>query len=251
MKILTIGNSFSVDATAYLPRMARISGIDVVCGTLFIGGCSLERHWNNICNDTPDYIFYVNGEPHENYTVERAVLYDNWDIVVLQQASHLSGVEDSYFPYTEQIFKYVKDKLKDAKVFFHETWAYDIYTTHYAYKKYDSNQTVMYNALKRCYGIAAEKIGVKIIPSGDVIQRLRALPEFDRENGGQSLNLDDGSHMHTVFGRYAVSAVWYEYLCGGNILSNDFLPDADELTERDLRLLDVIKRNVHSFLLSF
>ena len=48
IKILAIGNSFSQDATHYLQQIAAADTVDMKVVNLYIGGCSLERHWNNI-----------------------------------------------------------------------------------------------------------------------------------------------------------------------------------------------------------
>lgn len=45
VKILAVGNSFSEDATFYLPQIAEAGGKSLILGRLYIGGCSLERHW--------------------------------------------------------------------------------------------------------------------------------------------------------------------------------------------------------------
>ena len=47
MNILAIGNSFSRDATAYLHQLLTASGMENTVVNLYIGGCSLERHWQN------------------------------------------------------------------------------------------------------------------------------------------------------------------------------------------------------------
>ena len=47
-KVLAIGNSFSRDATCYLHQIAKGAGVDAKIVNLYIGGCSLERHWQNI-----------------------------------------------------------------------------------------------------------------------------------------------------------------------------------------------------------
>ena len=47
-KILCIGNSFSEDATTFLNPMLTSYGIDTLVVNLFIGGCSLQQHWENI-----------------------------------------------------------------------------------------------------------------------------------------------------------------------------------------------------------
>jgi len=46
MNILSIGNSFSEDATRYLHRISKIGGA-IVNNEIYIGGCSLEQHAKN------------------------------------------------------------------------------------------------------------------------------------------------------------------------------------------------------------
>jgi len=52
IRILAIGNSFSVDALHYFKQTADAAGIETECVNLYIGGCSLERHAENIQNDS-------------------------------------------------------------------------------------------------------------------------------------------------------------------------------------------------------
>ena len=44
-KVLAIGNSFSEDATHFLHQICESSGIENEVVNLYVGGCSLERHW--------------------------------------------------------------------------------------------------------------------------------------------------------------------------------------------------------------
>ena len=53
--ILAIGNSFSQDATHYLHQIAEADGVETKVVNLYIGGCSLERHWQNIVTGAADY----------------------------------------------------------------------------------------------------------------------------------------------------------------------------------------------------
>ena len=62
MKILAIGNSFSQDATHYLHQIAAADQVDLDVVNLYIGGCSLERHWMNIQNEAEEYLYEENGE---------------------------------------------------------------------------------------------------------------------------------------------------------------------------------------------
>ena len=62
MKILSIGNSFSQDAHRWLYDIAATDNFDMETVNLFIGGCSLETHWNNVINKKSDYEMYGNNE---------------------------------------------------------------------------------------------------------------------------------------------------------------------------------------------
>ena len=57
LKVLAIGNSFSEDATSYIKQMSLADNIDLRVANAFIGGCSLEHHYNNITNGAKDYLF--------------------------------------------------------------------------------------------------------------------------------------------------------------------------------------------------
>ncbi len=65
MKILSIGNSFSQDAQKWLHKLARLNGFNVETANLYIGGCSLEKHWNNVVNDNEHYVLELNGSSTE------------------------------------------------------------------------------------------------------------------------------------------------------------------------------------------
>jgi hypothetical protein len=59
-KILSIGNSFSQDAQRYLHKTAKNEGVDTKCVNLYIGGCSLKRHYINILENNAEYDFEFN-----------------------------------------------------------------------------------------------------------------------------------------------------------------------------------------------
>ena len=74
--VLCIGNSFSQDATRYLHQ---ISGEELFVRNLYIGGCSLERHCNNIVNDVADYEYQKNGRCLKMISVAQALKKKKWD----------------------------------------------------------------------------------------------------------------------------------------------------------------------------
>ena len=47
-KVLMIGNSFSICCLQHLPQVAADRGVDLDLASLYIGGCSLQRHWENV-----------------------------------------------------------------------------------------------------------------------------------------------------------------------------------------------------------
>ena len=58
IRILAIGNSFSDDATQYLPDLLEAAGIhNVILGRLYIGGCTLERHCKEFETNGHEYVY--------------------------------------------------------------------------------------------------------------------------------------------------------------------------------------------------
>jgi hypothetical protein len=241
-KILAIGNSFSEDAVAYLHDMAACGGYETKVVNLYIGGCSLKTHWENIAGNAADYSYQLNGvDTGQRVSIQETLIRDDWDFVTLQQASSGSGIPETYYPYINQISEYVQKHVPAAKQLIHQTWAYETDSGHEGFAKYNNNQQTMYAALKAAYKKAAETLGLEIIPSGDVIQALRKTPPFNYTEGGLSL-CRDGYHLHLIYGRYAAAAVWYEFILKGNIMENSFVPPADN---PDSGLVETIKETVH------
>ena len=127
MKILSIGNSFSDDAQRYLREIAIAEGVEIETLNLCIGGCSLQRHADNIKTGKRDYLFHYNGNVNcdDLITIDEGISMREWDIVTLQQVSTDSFKEDSFYPYVYEIAEYVKEKLPNAKTYIHQTWAYE------------------------------------------------------------------------------------------------------------------------------
>lgn len=114
--ILAIGNSFSEDATYYLHKIASAAGIDTKVVNLYIGGCPLERHWQNLESGEPGYMYQLNGSHTERYvSIQEALAEEEWDYIVTQQASHDSGWAETYEPFLGLLTEYVKEKVPGAE----------------------------------------------------------------------------------------------------------------------------------------
>lgn len=246
-KILAIGNSFSEDATHFLHHIAKASGIDTKVVNLYIGGCSLETHWHNIEEDAKLYLYQRDGKATKQYvSIKDVLVEDEWDFVITQQASHDSGIQETYYPYINQFFQYIKEYAPKAERLLQETWAYELDSTHECFGRYNNNQQEMYKRLCDAYSRAASELKVRIIPCGDVLQEARTKESFQYGKGGMSL-CRDGFHMHYIYGRYLLAATWYEVIFGRSILDNIYIPETvfapDE--EVDLNKLNLIKECVH------
>ncbi|MBR5473024.1 MAG: DUF4886 domain-containing protein, partial [Clostridia bacterium] len=151
IKILALGNSFSVDAMEYLWQICEDGGAtNVVLGNMYIGGCTLDKHWTNIQNDNYSYTYYTNTNgvwnTQSNTAISKALADEEWDIITVQQASGSSGLPSNYTK-LNNILSYLKTAEPNAKVLWHMTWAYQGDSTHDAFPNYNKNQVTMYNAI--------------------------------------------------------------------------------------------------------
>ena len=219
MKILSIGNSFSQDGVFYLHQIAAAAGFDIETVNLVIGGCSLERHWNNIRSGSKEYAFEVNGrlEKEEPVSLNDVIAGQKWDFVTLQQVSHLAGILPTYHPFIESLFEFVCAGAPGAEIVLHQTWNYPPDSDHSGFVNYGRNPKRMYKAVRKTYKTAARQLGgLRIIPSGDAI--------YSAAKSGINL-YRDGFHMSIIHGRYLLGLVWFRFFTGMDVSAVDFRPD--------------------------
>jgi hypothetical protein len=227
IKILAIGNSFSIDAMEYLWHILRAGGVEeVTLGNLYIPGCSVTLHADNILNDAHTYIYFKNtdGIWHQSpeFSLADGLSDEEWDIITLQQASHDSGLPETYERQGEVIDYVMTHKRNpDAVMYWHMTWAYQSDSDHWAFPRYDCDQTTMYNAILNAVEseILPNPAYGGVIPSGVAIQNLRATPVGDTVTR-------DGFHMSESHGRYAAALTWALALCGVDPDTVDWIPEA-------------------------
>lgn len=243
--ILAIGNSFSRDATAYLHDVCENMGIPVHVVNLYIGGCPLERHWNNVVTGERSYQYQENGVTTDRYVSIQDMLHlKPWDFIVTQQSSHDSGWLDTYEPFAGLLFDHLKKEVPGAAICMQQTWAYETDSDHGCFIRYNKDQTEMYIRSRANYHTIADKYGIPLIPCGDVIQNIRKNPEFNVAEGGRSI-CRDGFHMHYLYGRYALSCTWAKSLLNAPIEKCTFIPrcvDTEEVC--DEKLLNIVKNEV-------
>lgn len=209
LKILAIGNSFSVDATTFLWNILDDAGVEeLIVGNAQIGGCSLDKHWTMAQSGEEAYSYtkYTSsGKTSVKCSLIDAVTDEAWDIVTLQQVSQSSGMPETYTHLPDMI-DFVVSNCPNVYVDinFHMTWAYQQGFERKAFTdNYNADQITMYNAIVNTVKsvVLEDKTISRVLPSGTTIQNLRT------SYLGDSLNRD-GTHLTTDVGRYAAGLTW-------------------------------------------
>ena len=222
MKILCIGNSFSEDATSYLSRAAANQGIEIYAENLFIGGCSLEQHYNNMISGEKAYDIEISGDnTHIKTSLSEALEKENWDIVTVQQASHFSAFYSTYQPYAAELVGFIRKKQPEAKVYIHQTWAYEDNSQRLADNGFSARKE-MFEKIKESYRLALKDCDADgFIPSGQVFENMAAK--------GIKCHRDT-FHASLGAGRYALALTWIKALTGADINENSFTDTAEPVS---------------------
>ena len=216
VKILAIGNSFSVDAMQHLYTVLKAEGVEqIVLGNLYIGGCTLDKHSANAASGEKLYKYYKNTTGMwETYPTMVSMQYgvqdEQWDIITMQQGSPKSGIAKEYQPYLDSLIAFVNENKTnpDAKFYWHMTWAYQADSTHAAFANYGNDQHAMYMGIVNSVKEAVEPTQAfeKLLPVGTAIQNART------GFVGDTLTRD-GFHLSDL-GRIIASYTWYAVIDG-------------------------------------
>ena len=233
IKVLAIGNSFSEDAVEQnLHEIAAADGVTMIVGNLYIGGCSIDRHVQNIQKDAAAYAYRkVNAKGVKTSTkdtpLSKAIVDEKWDYVSVQQVSGLSGQLQSYGS-LPVLVKWVREKAPQAHLLFHQTWAYASDSKHADFKRYDNSQQQMTGAIRYATTQAANNVGITtIVPSLKAIYYARqSMPESDITR--------DGYHLNKRFARYIAAATWYATISGKPVSGNTYCPE--NMTAEELQI---------------
>lgn len=204
VSILFLANSFSDDTIQYMPEIARDFGYELDLYNLYIGGCDINHHINNILNRVKEYeLRSYNKEKQTWETFYNIASTDfipsrKWDYIVLQQSSYFSGLPNG-LENIETLVELVKDLAnKDVKLVWNMTWAYPKYSDLEVFKNdYKNDQNFMYQSILNNVKerIVTNKDFEKIIPNGTALQNAR---EYIDEH----LLHRDGFHLGYQFGRF-------------------------------------------------
>lgn len=234
-KILSISNSFGVDATRYLYGVCRAAGEPVKVVTLYIGGCSLYRHYRNLLADEAAYAYYINGmDSGLKVSIRRALLSDEWDEVSTQQCSPDSGDWESYFPFLAELAAEIRRCAPKATLRLQETWSFAEDCPRFGLTQFTTREQ-MIPAVRDCYRRAAETVGADgIIPAMEAMNLLYTRAPQDTYR--------DGFHASLGLGRYTLACLWYAVLFGADPTGNSFRDFDKPLTEQQVALAQAIAK---------
>jgi hypothetical protein len=261
VRLLTVGNSFSRNATRYLDDLAKAGGHSLIHRPIYVGGASLELHAEKAQRHEQDPDDpagrYANGR-----SLKQELLDEPWDYVTIQQASIRSHDVDTYRPHAQQLFEAIRRYAPQAEVLVHQTWAYRCDDPRFAVETPEpgepATQEAMYQGLSHAYRTIAAELGVRMIPVGDAFYQADTDPQrgyrpdgrFDfqsaqapalpdqtrslhvgwrwqkRPDGTSTLGMD-GRHANQA-GEYLGGCVFYEVLLGTSVVSNPFVPEGLE-----------------------
>jgi hypothetical protein len=268
VRLVTIGNSFSNNATHYLGDLAKAAGHVLVHQPMAVGGASMEVHWTKIQANEKDA-----KDPAGLYgakSLSGVLKTDDWDFVTIQQASIKSHDVDTYRPFAEQLQKYVKTHAPRAELLLHQTWAYRCDDPRFAPKTpkvEPSSREAMHASLTNAYRTIAKELGVRVIPVGDAFHLADGDPQwgykpdaaFNRASAAAPVLPDqthslhvgwrwstkegkttlgmDGHHANAA-GEYLGACVFYEVLFKESAVGNPFSPK--ELKPEEAKYLQEI-----------
>jgi len=227
MNILSLGNSFSDDAHRYLHQLAEKEGVPLHLVNLYIGGCPLRTHYINMIGDKTAYELGFNGfNTGVKVSIRQTLESMDWDVITLQQASHFSAKQETYFPYIEEIAAYVRKYCPNAKIYIHETWAYEDDSERLKVIGGYNTAREMLTDIQNAYALAA-----KAVQADGVIRCGTAM--FEALSLGMEKVHRDTFHASFGFGRYLLALTWYKTLTGKDISCNSFNDFDEAVSEKE------------------
>ena len=212
MKILLVGNSFSVDVSTYIHQIALSAGIDLDVYVLYIPGCPINLHYKNLISGQKAYEFYKNGEknPFMWCSIQEGLKYQKWNYMTFQQRSSDSGDEETFFPELPLLMNGIRE-YSNAQYVLHMTWSYAKTFSHEKYGSNPMDQESMDKDIISAYDYVSKILNLPyIIPTGIAIKEARKV-------FGDNLTRD-GFHLNEM-GRTLAGYLWAYYFLG---LDKDF-----------------------------
>ncbi len=237
LRILDIGNSYTTDATHYLPEIAAAAGAtagySLYKATRSVGSF---KHWVDIYNESDNdknYLKFVAGDEIDEVATgtgnagdgsffRNALQNGKWDLILIHQVStHATDFTpwngNTKAGYLKELIQIIRQTNPQATIGF--------YIVHSYWSGYSGNKEK--SSLERWENIATAikdlrlNYGIDfIIPYGTAVQNLRSTPL----NDGYDFSTD-GTHLADGLGDYVAACCYWQSVFAprfGSILGNSF-----------------------------
>lgn len=237
LKVLSVGNSFSVNAHSYLDEIAQAMGRDLLLCNAAIGGGPIQGHVQQIhAYESSTNAPVRRGQPYVidgvKTSLPELLQSRKWDIVTIQQFSWASRDPASYEPHGSELIGYIRRHVPQAEIVVYETWAYREDEQRLVQAEITPEQ--MYADVSKAYRMFATRHGLRVLPGGRAFQlaqeastRARAVRGAsgpDETPSFASLYAEDGCHAG-LGGEYLLGCVWFEFLSGEDARTVKFIPE--------------------------
>ncbi|HWA96859.1 MAG TPA: sulfatase-like hydrolase/transferase [Pirellulales bacterium] len=257
IRLLTVGNSFSRNATKYLDQIAEAGGNTLIHHACVIGGSGPDQHLAKAAihekDPTDKAGLYASG-----MSLKQELLAEKWDVITIQQASVRSHDVANYRPAAKQLYDYIKKYAPTSEVVIHQTWAYRVDDPRFQEPSGSlgepQTQKEMYDGLSAAYSTIANELGIRRIPVGDAFYAADTDPKwgykpdltFDPKRSkppelpdqthslhvgwrwvasSDKTSLGMDGHHASAAGEYLGGLVFYEFLFGCTAVGNTFHPE--------------------------
>ena len=180
LRVLSIGNSFSLDALSYVPFIMKAVAPEIYLklGVMYIGGGSLENFHNALDTNGFRYYWSYGAKPWDerlNVSMTETIQSQPWDVIVLQQQSYASRYYSTYQPYLNQLIGWL-----DEHTSYNHEYAWLItpsYPDGLDRLAPDTTSVQMFERILQCVSNLQQDTGIELLlPCGTAIQNARTTP---------------------------------------------------------------------------
>ena len=228
VKVLMVGNSYAQDTMTYAHEIAKADGINMVCGVLYYGGCTVKQHVEFIKGNEAVYTYFKNGGTDRAQATFFDVLYDeDWDYVTIQTGKGEQGLKETFYPYLPWLIALIENRLSHVEIGLFESWAvpkcYEG-TGNSRLSHYNDNSQTMYESIISTFKDLKQENGVNfVVPSAEAFYRMDQTEICDNSVFETSFFRDSTAHANEK-GRYMLALTMYKAITGRIVEGNGFVP---------------------------
>ena len=228
VKVLMVGNSYAQDTMTYAHEIAKAQGINMVCGVIYYGGCTVEQHVNFIAQNKAGYAYFKNGGTDRESVDFFNILEDeDWDVVTIQTGKGQQGQKDTFYPYLPKLISIIENRLPEAEVGLFQSWAVpSCYegTGNTRLAPYEDNSEKMYQAIISTFSALKTENGVSfVVPSAEVLHSINGSSICDNSVAATSFFRDSTAHVNEK-GRYMLGLTIFRSVTGLKVNKNSYEP---------------------------